>query len=355
MKTETQADPEQLQMIEPERQICRVRYSRDGKYFFAASYDAVIRVWQVTDEEPQALPPITGHHGWVQELVVHPAEDVIFSADSWGGLQATRFAGGKAESLWSLPDAHDGWIRSVALSTDGKFLATCGHDRAVRVWSTADGNRLHEFTGHQEQVQAVAIHPDGRTVVSGDMLGRLCCWDLQAGKCTAETTIEKMHLLDNIHEMGGIRVLQFEPDGKMLRIGGGEPVRTNRSIAIPSVYELAWPSLEVKQTIALGDQSQGYVFDMCPHPDGYLAVVTSGQPGKGQFLGLAPGEEKPIFNNTKLSNCHSIDVRADGRIIIAATNRSNQGNGAVKDKDGNYKGNYSPLYVFGKKEEAAAS
>ena len=75
-------------------------------------------------------------------------------------------------------------------------------------------------------------------------------------------------------------------------------------------------------------------------------VVTSGQPGNGQFLLLEPGAEKPFFTSTKMSNCHSVAVHSDGRIVVSASNRNSQGNGAVRDKMGGYVANYSPLHVF---------
>ncbi len=77
-------------------------------------------------------------------------------------------------------------------------------------------------------------------------------------------------------------------------------------------------------------------------------TVTSGQPGRGQFAFHRLGEEKPFWISTKLSNCHSLALHPGQRqVVVAATNRNSQGNGAVKDKKtGEYLGNYSPLHVF---------
>ena len=68
-------------------------------------------------------------------------------------------------------NAHDGWIRSVAVSPDGKRLATCGLDQVVRVWSAGDGSKQLELAGHAEDVffvttkmphcHSLAVHPNG--------------------------------------------------------------------------------------------------------------------------------------------------------------------------------------------------
>ncbi|MGB0742820.1 MAG: hypothetical protein ACPGXX_22310, partial [Planctomycetaceae bacterium] len=84
-------------------------------------------------------------------------------------------------------------------------------------------------------------------------------------------------------------------------------------------------------------------------------VVTSGQPGKGQFLLLRRGDETPRFVHSRLFNCHNVDVLPDGRFVACATNRNSPGNGAVRDPDGSYRGNTSPLQMFAVIADDAAS
>ena len=44
---------------------------------------------------------------------------------------------------------HDGWVRAVAFSPDGKSLATGSGDNTARFWSTALDDMLHQLcTGH---------------------------------------------------------------------------------------------------------------------------------------------------------------------------------------------------------------
>lgn len=338
-------EPRELCQIECDRQMCVTRFSPCGKYLFAGGYDASIRRWDMTGAEPQSLGPINGHHGWVQWLEFQPSGDLLLSADSWGGLRATRYADDKPTAAWSHEQAHDGWIRSLTLSADGEQVVTSGRDRAARVWSATDGTLLHEFTEHPDEVYAAAIHPDHKTLVTGDLFGLLRRWEIFSGQCLGEKTIEKMHLYERIQDVGGLRLLRFH-DAETLICAGAEPQRAGRSIAIPTIHWLDWPSLEIKHTARFGPEKQGFIFDLVWHPDGYWAAVSSGQPGNGQFLLLRPDEVEPFFISTSMSNCHSIDAHPDGRIAVAATNRNSQGNGAVKDKDGNYLGNTSPIHLF---------
>ena len=47
-------------------------------------------------------------------------------------------------------EAHQGWVRAVAVSPDGKLLATCGNDNLVKLWNAADGTLVDELRGPRE-------------------------------------------------------------------------------------------------------------------------------------------------------------------------------------------------------------
>ncbi len=338
--------PRELLKLDCDRQLMVARFSSCGRMLIAGGYDASIRRWDLGGEKPVEVDRVAGHRGWVSWLEVQPAGELVFSVDTWGRLQATRGIAGKPELAWHHDEAHDGWIRSLSVSDDGQVVVTAGRDGAVRVWSAADGKLLHEVKDHPGEVYAVAIHPDKTNLVTGDLFGVLRRFELPGGKQVGESIVEKMHYYERIQDVGGLRLLRFHDKGRTLICAGGEPLKTGRAISIPTIHWLDWPDLKIKHTARLGAQNHGFVFDLAWHPDGFWAVVTSGQPGSGQFLLLKPGQEKPFFNSTKMSNCHSLAVHGDGRIVVTASNRNSQGNGAVRDKMGKYVANYSPLHLF---------
>lgn len=55
------------------------------------------------------------------------------------------------------PNGHSGAVLTLALSYDGKFLASGGVDRIVRIWDAADGKHLHSFDGHRGAVTGLAF------------------------------------------------------------------------------------------------------------------------------------------------------------------------------------------------------
>lgn len=72
---------------------------------------------------------------------------------------------------------HTGQVNAVAVSPDGKRLLTASHDGAIRVWDAAAGKETATFDWKIGPVTAVAFAPDGLTAaVAGDK-GQVAVWD----------------------------------------------------------------------------------------------------------------------------------------------------------------------------------
>ena len=56
---------------------------------------------------------------------------------------------------------------SLAVSPDGKLLATGGVDRTIHLWEVLTGRELARWEAHDSGVTALAFRPDGKTLVSG--------------------------------------------------------------------------------------------------------------------------------------------------------------------------------------------
>jgi len=340
-------EAKETRKIDTDRQVCLIRFSPEGRYLFGGGYDSTIRRWDFSIEEPKLLEPINGHKGWVQDIEFSPDGKFLYSVDSWGQLSAWPIADEITKSAWSVAQAHDGWIRDVAASRDGKLVATVGHDRFTRVWSALDGKLVNKLPRQEFDVFKVAFHPNGKTLVTADLMGKLSEWDLESEKLARTTMFEKFHYYDRIQDVHGIHVLEFDKAGDTLICAGGEPTRTTNHLGIPTLKAIDWKTLDVKHRLQFGKDREGYIFDLARHADGYYLAVTSGTPGAGQFLIFELGDAESQFTYTKMSNCHSIALHPSGKTaVVSATNRNSQGNGAVRNKEGKYLGNSSPLHEF---------
>src|SRR5262245_108612 len=86
--------------------------------------------------------------------------------------------------------AHTALVHCVAVSPDGKLLATAGFDNTAKIWEINPAGTLKEkkvLTGHTGPVYAVAFHPKDNKLIataSQDKTGRI--WDLAEGKMKVE-------------------------------------------------------------------------------------------------------------------------------------------------------------------------
>ena len=339
--------PKEVKVLESDRQLARARFSPCGDFLLAGSYDGQVYRWDLSADETPALAPHKEHHAFVQGLEFDPKNPVVYSADSWGQLCCWSYREEAPATKWANPTAHDGWIHALSVSADGRWVASCGHDRMVRVWETASGKLHQELAGHAEPVFAVRFHPDGKSLVSGDLKGVVKHWDAATGKCVRDLDANVLYQLHRLQDCGGVRALAFDRQGKTLAIAGTKPENGGTVQGVPTVLLWDWAAAKQRSEVALGDKSECFVHELILHPDDFIMAVTSGTPGRGRLQFIKPGEEKAFYSSKKMQNCHSLAAHPDGfRLAVAATSRGSNGNGRRVDKDGNYVGNTSPIYIL---------
>ncbi len=91
-----------------------------------------------------------------------------------------------------------GSIFAVAISPDGKILATGDSNGAVTFWETVSGRELVVCKDHTNWVLAVVFTPDGQTLASGSGDDTIKLWNTQTGECLkalADRLYEGMNIM----------------------------------------------------------------------------------------------------------------------------------------------------------------
>ena len=73
-------------------------------------------------------------------------------------------------------------IATLAVSPDGRLLASGSNDADIRLWDMATGQSLKTLTGHTNAVRSVAFSPDGQTLASGSVDRTVHMWDVCSGQ-----------------------------------------------------------------------------------------------------------------------------------------------------------------------------
>ncbi|MFN3403243.1 MAG: WD40 repeat domain-containing protein [Cytophagaceae bacterium] len=105
--------------------------------------------------------------------------------------------------------AHDGEIKSVAITPDNRYVLSGAEDKTLKVWEISTGNQKFTFR-HPYPVKEIYVSPDSRWVITSDLDQNYCLWNLSTGKM--EKCIADEHVLGFTPDSKGFFVATYEND-----------------------------------------------------------------------------------------------------------------------------------------------
>ncbi|KAG2142856.1 quinon protein alcohol dehydrogenase-like superfamily [Suillus bovinus] len=103
-------------------------------------------------------------------------------------------------------------VNAVAVFPDKRRMVTSSVDRTLHLWDLKTGVVLKKMEGHSSKVWGLAVSRDGQLIASGDGGGELIVWHGETGE-----SITKIQ-----GHPDWISSLDFSPDGTVLVIGSGD-------------------------------------------------------------------------------------------------------------------------------------
>jgi WD40 repeat protein len=105
---------------------------------------------------------------------------------------------------------HGTSISCLALTADGRTLATGSAEGTIKLWDVAGRKERRTISGHRGSVGSVCFSPEGKLLVSTGGRGEAPLWDTATGKVVREWK----------HDSFFVAAATFTPDGKMVVTGG---------------------------------------------------------------------------------------------------------------------------------------
>nr|WP_263012926.1 serine/threonine-protein kinase [Ancylothrix sp. D3o] len=211
-----------------------------------------------------------------------PNNPVTLSGNSW---KKPTLANTLAGHLWG--------VNALAISPDGKLLISGSVDKNVNVWNLAQGTVIYSLKGHTNEVWAIAISPDGKTAASGSGDSTIKLWDLATG------TLKKQFS----SQSGWVVALAFSPDGKTLVSGGAD--------STIKVWDLANDQLRA----TLRGHSEGVV------ALAFRNVMGSETRQPGSSLLVSAGGDNKLMLWDVLSSCDAGQVCSPLKILESQSRR----------------------------------
>ena len=324
------------QRLEHDRQLYRVAFSSCGHYVLAAGQDTKLICWHLDDGNKKEF---SGHTSWVGGFAFHPDALWVYSGDYHGSLVCRDVAGNGADPRWVQTAAHPGengapgWIRSVCVSGDGALVVTAGSDRVIRLWSSEDGTLQRELIGHRGDIFSTQVHPDGMTLVSGDVLGQVIQWELATGERVRTFDAGILHTREDrfLADVGGVRCLAFNRDGSRLVCGGMTDIKGNTFCpGYPAVLEFDFHSGQLVRTLRAAKKvlDDGPVQGVRVLEDG--TVVSQGEHLHAQStLEFWSTEGETSVHSLPVPSGYDLALHPDGRRLAVPVYKANgrSGNG----------------------------
>ncbi len=202
--------------------------------------------------------------------------------------------------IWDVPsgslkesfNAHDDAIRSIAFSPDGDLLASVSFDQILKIRDLSSGEFQTEIEAHQASINKVLFSPSGDVLYTTSLDNRILMWDVNTGNLVREIV--------NNHD-GGILSLELSEKAGLLTSGGID--------GTIRVYDL-----QGEDTAYLGDHT-GWVYDLAISPDGAeMASCSLDQSVK--VWDLINGREKVQLDDCR-SAVQTVTYSPDGEFLAA--------------------------------------
>jgi WD40 repeat protein len=169
-------------------------FSPDSKYLYGTlknffyhsdllkySGPNLIRRWEVATGKE--LPALVDHSTNINALAISSDGKLLASASDYRTVRLWSLPDGKniATLQAKLPEIYS--LLAVAFSPDNKRIVAAGRgdpttkNFPIKIWSVSSGQEEITLRGHAAPVQTLAFTPDGKTMVSADEAGTIILWD----------------------------------------------------------------------------------------------------------------------------------------------------------------------------------
>jgi WD40 repeat protein len=194
-------------------------------------------------------------------------------------------------------EGHDEYVYMIALSNDGRLMATASGDNTAILWDTRQRIALHVLR-HDAAVYAVAMSPDGKSIATASGDGYVTLWNARDGSHIARV---KKH-------NDAVYCVAFSPDGQRLASAGGS---TNGGDTVCRI----WRTSDLQLVTELAGHVR-QVYGVAFSPDGQT-VATSSSDKTIRLWNVVSGRNMMLQGHS--SDVYRCAFSPDGKLLASAS------------------------------------
>jgi len=216
--------------------IRTLSFSPNGNILATGSLDGNILLWDMNINK--LLSSMGGHVSSIFNLTFNTDANILVSSSKnaiylWNtytkqplmffnqnSFRAANFFGNKIIAFATLGNLihlqniytkdiiktfkHSDRIYDIAISPDGKTLASSSRDKSIYLWDTTNAaKKPMRLKGHSSYVTTIAFHPYENILASGSWNNTVCLWDTVSGKKLAQFNKHNSHISDVAFSFNG--------------------------------------------------------------------------------------------------------------------------------------------------------
>uniref|UniRef100_A0AAV1VEH6 Lissencephaly-1 homolog n=1 Tax=Peronospora matthiolae TaxID=2874970 RepID=A0AAV1VEH6_9STRA len=252
-----------------------VAFNGSGSLLASTSTDLSVKIWDFSsDGDYECLRTLRGHDHNVCGVVFAPdlASDRLYSCSRDNTIKVWELSTGYCVN--TLNGGHSDWVRDVAVSDDGLYLASCGNDRSILFWDLQHMRIVQSIREHEHVVETVVF---AKTGIQEQVIGRAHAKKLAASGAFTPASENSSHEY-NSHEMTSSTA--------------GEPSGAVISTAAPSNHRVKFLlSGSRDRTVRLWEAFSGMQLMLFTSHENWVREVRFHPSGK---YALSAGEDKTI-------------------------------------------------------------
>lgn len=244
--------------------ITCLSFTPNGRTLASGSLDGDIRLWDVRRQKHKAT---LDDQNAISDIAFGAKGRTLVSCNGSKGTPVQLWDIAKKRPKKTIIQQDEKFFSKVALSPDGQTIAVMGI-LEVSLWDVTTGENRGELRGHFSNIMSIAFSPDGDTLATGGLDGKVLLWNYKQERSRFKP---KATLIGYTDQRIGVKHLTFSPDGQKLATGywNGEvllwDIPTTQSKTILTEHTSGVSSLAFSphgDTLAIGNYDEARLWDV---------------------------------------------------------------------------------------------
>lgn len=187
------------------KDISVLHFSKNGKIVFSGHKNGEVKMWNIKEGtfrvfSTGSLPVSSLDYSHIRKQLaiglgrgknqLRGYRYLKFPQQTKGEIQIWNV---KDDTLELLLKNHIGPVEIMAFSREGNSLVSVSRNyesdiSEIKLWDTSDGKEKHNFNGHNQHIQTLALHPHIDQLITGEPNGNMNIWNYQLGVASSVFT-----------------------------------------------------------------------------------------------------------------------------------------------------------------------